>query len=86
VAVPFKCEGGKMLIHMDDGSWECQWEDDVANLWSDIEDEAFSRVDDVPYYEQVVPDRPTIQAVVLIESKGGKRRTKPLGLTPSRKT
>jgi hypothetical protein len=73
---PFRYEDGKMLIHQDDGTWKLDWLEDVARIWSDIEDDAFDR-DPCPYPPRETPDQPSIRAVVFIESKDGKRRVKP---------
>jgi hypothetical protein len=74
---PFKYEDGKKLIRQDDGSWQPEQFEDPAYLWSDVEDDAFGRD---PGYDdhRVIPASPTINAVVFIESKGGRRHTKPL--------
>ena len=72
---PFKYEDGKMLIHQDDGTWKA--EEGAVGKWSRIEDEAFGR--EFSFYPpRVVPEQPTIRAVVFIESKDKKRRVKPL--------
>ncbi len=73
---PFRYEEGKMLIHQDNGTWKANWGDDVPTEWCCIEDEAFGR-DHGCYLTKVIPELPTIEAVVFIESKDGKRRTKP---------
>lgn len=74
---PFRFEGGKILIHQDDGTWKLDWLGDVARIWSDIEDDAFDR-DPCPYPPRAIPDQPTIGAVIFVESKDGKRRVIPL--------
>jgi hypothetical protein len=73
---PFRYEDGKMLIQQDDGTWKANWGDDVPTKWSFVEDDAFGR-DSGCYLTRVIPEGPTIQAVVFIERKDGKRRTKP---------
>lgn len=74
---PFRYEDGKMLIRQKDGTWQANWGDDVPTRWSHVEDEAFGR-DFGCYLTRVVPERPTICAVVFIQSKDKKRRVKPL--------
>jgi len=62
-----------MLIHQDDGSWQPNRHEDAAWYWSLVEDDALER-NYAWYQEKVIPDHPTIHAVVFIESKDGKRR------------
>jgi hypothetical protein len=77
---PFRFEGGKMLIHHDDGSWQRSRHEDAAWYSSLVEDDALER-NYAWYQEKVIPDHPTIHAVVFIESKDGKRRARPLETT-----
>ena len=69
-----------MLIHQDDGSWQPNRHEDAAWYWSLVEDDALER-NYAWYQEKVIPDHPTIHAVVFIESKDGKRRARPLETT-----
>ncbi len=54
--------------------------DDPVAIWSLVEDDALER-NEVRYHERVVPDHPTIHAVVFIESDDGVRRIRPVETT-----
>jgi hypothetical protein len=70
---PFKGEDGNMLIRQRGGRWKVEEMENALYMWSLVEEDALDRHDDYSP-EPVIPEHPTIPAVVFIESKDGKRR------------